>query len=151
MLTMLLGGLWHGASWTFVAWGAYQGAWLVIERLIGKRPFYAALPKPLRIACTFVIALGGWVFFRANSLSQATGYLMAMLGRDGGAEGLLEIDRAGLLAFGCGALIIWGMRPAHEQVQTTRPWLSPAVAVFFLVAVCEIWFQAYRPFLYFQF
>ena len=48
MLTMLLGGLWHGANWTFVVWGGYHGALLAIERARGHRPLYAAWPGPAR-------------------------------------------------------------------------------------------------------
>lgn len=45
-LTMLLGGLWHGAAWTFVAWGAYQGGWLALERRLGKRPLFGRPRAP---------------------------------------------------------------------------------------------------------
>ena len=55
MATMLLGGLWHGANWPFVLWGAYQGLWLCLERLRGRAAFHARLPRPLRIAVTFTI------------------------------------------------------------------------------------------------
>ena len=149
--TMLLGGLWHGAAWTFVAWGAYQGLWLIIERLSGKRSFYGWMPKPFRIAVTFVIALGGWVFFRATSIDQALQFLGAMFGIGSGTGMSFSVDRAALTAFALGAVVIWGVRPAHEQVQTTRPWLTWLTAAFFLVAICETYFQSFRPFLYFQF
>ena len=74
MLTMLLGGLWHGASWNFLIWGGYQGALLAIERALrGDRP-----PAddwnwtyPIRALLTFALALIGWVFFRAADLPQS--------------------------------------------------------------------------------
>jgi alginate O-acetyltransferase complex protein AlgI len=72
MLTMLLGGLWHGANWTFVIWGGFHGALLACERALGiaeKRlnPFLA-IP---RIAVTFLVVCVGWVFFRARTLGES--------------------------------------------------------------------------------
>ena len=65
---MFLCGLWHGANWTFIAWGLYHGALLIQERPLGKRPFYAFLPKPARIAATLVLVMIGWVLFRASDI-----------------------------------------------------------------------------------
>jgi len=78
-LTMLLGGLWHGASWTFVLWGAYQGALLIMHRLL--LPFLALFPSSngnfgrrvwlsLRIVFFFQLVCLGWLIFRAQSLTQ---------------------------------------------------------------------------------
>ncbi|MFO1078531.1 MAG: MBOAT family protein [Planctomycetota bacterium] len=85
MATMLLGGLWHGAAWNFVAWGGYQGGWLVVERLAGRRPWYGPLPRALRIPITFVLVLFGWVLFRADGLGHAVDYAAAMVGLGDGA------------------------------------------------------------------
>ena len=79
-IVMLLGGLWHGASWNFVIWGALHGGLLAFERAFGKRPFYCALPNPLRVGLTFVIVLFTWVFFRAKDLPAAVAYCATMLG-----------------------------------------------------------------------
>src|SRR3954464_10485284 len=68
-VVMLLGGLWHGAKWTFVAWGAFHGLLLVLERWRGKQSFYSGLPKPGRIAVTFLLVLFSWVLFRADNLT----------------------------------------------------------------------------------
>ncbi|MFW6059550.1 MAG: MBOAT family O-acyltransferase [Phycisphaeraceae bacterium] len=78
MTTMLLGGLWHGAAWTFVAWGAFHGLILIIYRMIdGDRPapravgFTGTTVVGVRMAIMFVLTLIGWVLFRAESLDQA--------------------------------------------------------------------------------
>ena len=70
MLTMLLGGLWHGASWRFIVWGAYHGALLGVERAAGQSSFpgWMRALRPLRVVLTFGLVLIGWVFFRAGSL-----------------------------------------------------------------------------------
>lgn len=67
-LTMLIGGLWHGASFTFILWGAYHGSLLAIERYIGSFKSGLITWKPLRILGTFVLVVFGWVLFRANTM-----------------------------------------------------------------------------------
>jgi alginate O-acetyltransferase complex protein AlgI len=81
-LVFLLSGLWHGAAWNFVAWGAFHGLFLIADRLflvkimdrIGKIP---------SIVFTFFVTLIGWVLFRSESLSYALGYLDAMFSFSG--------------------------------------------------------------------
>ncbi|WP_233578197.1 MBOAT family O-acyltransferase [Tautonia sociabilis] len=87
MLTMMLGGLWHGAAWTFVAWGAYQGILLVgqrlldptLERLRPADPFARNCWKAACIVGTFHLVCLGWLLFRADSTAQAAGMLGAIL------------------------------------------------------------------------
>src|SRR6202035_919522 len=74
MLTMLLGGLWHGASWNFVIWGGYHGALLSIERMMGRREFEKKPPLwlyPLRALITFGLVCIGWIFFRAATFADS--------------------------------------------------------------------------------
>jgi D-alanyl-lipoteichoic acid acyltransferase DltB (MBOAT superfamily) len=68
MLTMLLGGLWHGAAWTFVLWGALHGIALVAERSF---PGWARLPAALRWAITFHVVVFAWILFRSPDLAIA--------------------------------------------------------------------------------
>lgn len=78
MLTMLLGGLWHGASWNFVIWGGYHGLLLSIERMIwGRREHNGFVRIPLTIV-TFFLACVGWVFFRAKTFAAAS-YVLAQM------------------------------------------------------------------------
>jgi len=72
-------GLWHGAAWTFVAWGLFHGAFLVLERAFLGR-WLAAAPKWLRHIYLILVVLVGWTLFRSDSLSHASGYFQAMLG-----------------------------------------------------------------------
>jgi alginate O-acetyltransferase complex protein AlgI len=70
--TMLLGGLWHGASWTFVAWGAFHGSLLVAHRVLPRWSWReSTLLRPLAVATTFLMVCVGWVFFRAQTFADA--------------------------------------------------------------------------------
>jgi D-alanyl-lipoteichoic acid acyltransferase DltB (MBOAT superfamily) len=80
-LTMLLGGFWHGAKWTFLIWGGLHGAVQVIETLWRKARL-PGLPKPLAIIVTFHIVTLGWIFFRAESFDAAIAYLGGILHGD---------------------------------------------------------------------
>ena len=73
LVTMLLGGLWHGAAWTFVLWGGLHGALLAIERLadLFGRAHLPTLPRPLAMAITLHLVALGWIFFRAPNVSRA--------------------------------------------------------------------------------
>jgi len=89
LITMLLGGLWHGAAWTFVAWGALHGAYLVVNRLwqVARARLLPAPPRGPEIVAgsvlTFVAVVVGWVLFRAADLPTALAMMRAMLGENG--------------------------------------------------------------------
>ena len=85
-LTMLLGGLWHGASWTFVVWGAFHGLILIVYRalridaLLERVPFRSASGVALHVgawAVMMLLVMVGWVYFRAESFTQASQMLLA--------------------------------------------------------------------------
>jgi D-alanyl-lipoteichoic acid acyltransferase DltB (MBOAT superfamily) len=85
-LTMLLGGIWHGAGWTFVMWGALHGTYLCLNHAwlgLRKKLAWPALPKPLAIAVTFLAVLVGWVYFRAHDFASANRMLASMTGLNG--------------------------------------------------------------------
>jgi alginate O-acetyltransferase complex protein AlgI len=87
LLTMLLGGLWHGASWTFVFWGFFHGAALALHRAIPAPRWLAARAfRPLGVAATFLTVCVGWVFFRAHTFSQATLILRRLVRPTSGAS-----------------------------------------------------------------
>ena len=78
LIVFLLCGLWHGASWTFVAWGLYHGMLLIFERL-GLARALAVLPRMLRHVYAITAVMFGWVLFRAESLRQAQAFVKNML------------------------------------------------------------------------
>jgi alginate O-acetyltransferase complex protein AlgI len=73
-IVFLISGLWHGANWTFLIWGAYHGTFLVLEKLFALR-LSERWPKPLRVGLTFVVVCVGWVFFRAPDLVHALRFI----------------------------------------------------------------------------
>jgi alginate O-acetyltransferase complex protein AlgI len=76
-MVFLISGFWHGAAWTFIAWGIFHGAFLILDRLFLLR-FYKMIGKPLSILITFIITLIGWVIFRAETFPQAISYVTTM-------------------------------------------------------------------------
>jgi alginate O-acetyltransferase complex protein AlgI len=156
IIVMLLGGLWHGANWTFIIWGAYHGIFLIGERWAGRQPAYQRLPRAARIALTFILVLGSWVWFRADSLSSSLAYFHAMFGGSGPSESaallaaqLYSPDK--LLLMAVAALLI-AVRPQAHDWSESLTWpktliLPPAFAAALLVMLS----QDANPFLYFQF
>jgi len=77
-IVCILCGLWHGANWTFLIWGIYHGAFLIIERITGVREVSPEKSKILRRFITLLIVMIGWVLFRSENIAQAIGFLGAM-------------------------------------------------------------------------
>jgi alginate O-acetyltransferase complex protein AlgI len=157
MATMALGGLWHGANLTFLAWGVFHGALLVAERATtGLR---ARLPPLLLRALTFGLVLVGWTIFRADDLPHAGRVLAALAGAGGlGPEAALRalarhpFSAAWLVPAGLYALW-WCPRlsTAPEDREAWPPLAEGAIAVLFVLAVLLTLTSRLVPFLYFQF
>jgi alginate O-acetyltransferase complex protein AlgI len=157
LVVMLLGGFWHGASWNFLIWGAIFGAWLAFERILGKTSFYARLPRPLRVALTFLIVNVAWVFFRANDLSSASRYLGSLFDFAGSPSPNSLLLRAIFYdPWHVGAMVVaatvafFGMQvwDLSRKVTPLRATLSLTVLAWAMVAMSA---QSFNPFLYFQF
>ncbi len=156
MTVMLLGGLWHGAQWNFLVWGAIHGGMLAFERLMGKDSFYARLPHPIRIAITFVIVLITWVFFRAENLEVALRYLKAMFGFGGGnpAAALLTaevLEPANIFYFVVCAAAVWCFPRTFGILRKVTLKKAILAVVLFVLSLAVMFSQGFNPFLYFQF
>ncbi len=156
LIVWALTGLWHGASWNFVVWGAYYGVLLILERFL-LAPLLERLPGLLRGMLTFVIVLIGWVIFYYTDFSAVRQHLLAMFGV--GASGWLD---AGTLAvvrkytvFPLLCLLLsFPLVPKLAAVlpQKLLDWLQPALTlVLFVVSVLFLVGQSYNPFIYFRF
>jgi len=155
-LVMLLGGLWHGSSWTFVVWGGFHGVLLAVERSLGGAGPYRFLPAPFRTTLTFCLVLVSWVFFRAADLGAATTYLRSMLGLEAPADaarllGQVMWEPYSLASFACAAAITWAGPQTWDW--TRRLTAAKAILVMTLLGLaCAILStQAYNPFIYFIF
>ncbi len=155
-VVMLLGGLWHGASWNFVIWGGLHGLLLAIERARGKRSLYGRLPRPARIALTFVIVCFGWVFFRADDLPSAMRYCASMVGLGSAAGGAALIGGVAYRPYYTGmmlaaAVITWACPQTWDFTRRiTLPKAAFAI-VSFWVAIAALTTQEFNPFIYFIF
>jgi alginate O-acetyltransferase complex protein AlgI len=147
MITMLLGGLWHGASWTFVVWGGYHGLLLVLYQ--ATRGSWDRLPTSARRVATFGLVVAGWVFFRSETFEMATSLLMRMFSWHGGSS---LVGGPMLL----GVLIVAALA-AHwgpNTFELPHRWSPSYVAGFaLLLGVCLLFLYGApsSPFLYFQF
>ena len=152
LATMLLGGLWHGANWTFVLWGGYHGVLLCIERALGGRTPLSRLPRAAKCAGTFLLVTLGWVLFRSTSLGRAWGLVAALAGARG-LGGLPSAAREGsfIVAFVVCAAATWALPSAWSWRPRlglkTLAWALPL----FLVSLYGVLTSDYSPFLYFQF
>jgi alginate O-acetyltransferase complex protein AlgI len=146
-LTMLIGGLWHGASWTFVAWGAYHGLLLIIYRKWGSR--WDPLPLPLRRACMLVLVILGWVLFRSSSFTMARTLLARMLHWQTGPLMAGATTLAAAIA-ACTAITQYAPN-TFELSHKWPPLQAIAVATCFALALVMMHAGQRSAFLYFQF
>jgi alginate O-acetyltransferase complex protein AlgI len=162
MIVFVLCGLWHGASWNFLLWGAYHGAFLIAERL-GVGAWVAAGPSVLRHGYALLAVLGGWVFFRASTLAEAGSFWSALLGLSAGTlpahdfvtrELLVVLPVAGLA---CTPILPWAL--AHSERWRERPLAAWAWEVgrlgalggLLIASVILLAGGTYNPFIYFRF
>jgi alginate O-acetyltransferase complex protein AlgI len=151
-LTMLLGGLWHGANWTFVAWGAWHGGWLVIERLLGERNPLRRAPRLVQIGVIYGLACMGWILFRARDLSSALAVFGKFFDWRGGGVLLTAVEsRLPLLMTALGLIVVFGFRNTWEFKPETQVWKTIGLAALFLLCLVFLFGMVTHPFLYFQF
>ena len=149
MLTMILGGLWHGAAWTFVLWGAYNGVGLVCDHAFGSK---IRLPKWLKVALMFQLVCVGWVVFRAQSLTL-TWQLLSRLGSPG-TPTLWTPLIIGAIAL---AIVPQWLPPRpvqalQDRLGRLRPEiLAPVLAVLILFVAATVPANGVPPFIYFRF
>ncbi|WP_298126319.1 MBOAT family protein [Brevundimonas sp.] len=152
MITMLLGGLWHGAAWTFILWGALHGGAQVVER-VGKAALGGRwnVPTWLGVLLTFHVVCLGWILFRAETFDLA----VAML------EGLRRWGPVVMTTPFVAVLIVGGLAmhwlpPRAVEGMTERLKAAPSITLGLLLGVAFLLIEAVRPegvapFIYFQF
>lgn len=157
MVTMLLGGLWHGASWTFVVWGGLHGLYLGVERALRGR-FAGYRPGPLAMfglaLLTYTLVNVTWVFFRAQSFGSAWSILGGMAGMNAGAKPILhtgQLVMTGVIISSIFA-VHWSMRSTTlENVLARVPPILIALTWGLMAFAIIIAQGAGDAFIYFQF
>lgn len=149
MVTMLIGGLWHGASWTFVFWGGLHGAALVINHLWRKLGLHMHWFLG-RILC-FGFVVVAWVFFRAESFGQALVILKGMVNIN--HTGILSLpdERFKIIVLILVTLFVWNWKNSFEWSQLMKPTQKWALVTGLLLAISVVGLSRITEFLYFQF
>ena len=158
-LVFLASGLWHGAAWGFIIWGAYHGAFLVIERIFLSK-WLAKLGKAAFIY-TFIVVAIGWVFFRTEHLSTATGYLSRMFTWHTDTS-TWKPDNEYFTTLGIALLFSfftlsgWGERIQQKVFYSEYSMKLHYVMAFVAIALClisegRITVSTFNPFIYFRF
>jgi len=157
MATMLLGGLWHGASWTFVVWGGLHGFYLGVERALRRR-FSGYRPSALALfgfaVLTYALINVTWVFFRAKGFAKAWLVLNGMLGMNAAAVPIISAVQLLIVAIIVGGLVAthWLMRNSTLETLIARTPVALLTAVWACMAFAIIIEQGSgNAFIYFQF
>ena len=152
LTVMLLGGLWHGAGWTFIAWGGLHGLYLCVDRV--SRKLKLTLPTIVSWVSTFIAVIFSWVLFRANSIQEGTTLWYAMIGGQGiRFSGLnYAYNPEWQLLVIAGIFLLTILMPNSQEIMKrfapSWPWLlaSSGLLIYCLLTLSEV-----SEFLYFQF
>ena len=152
--TFLVSGLWHGANWTFVVWGAMHGAFQIIERVI-KNTVNIKLPKIISILFVFALTCLAWVFFRAKSVHDAFYVIQTMFTHVGDS---VHIGDKGIFAFSImGIFMLFAMEftmeyyPGFSLLNHRRAPVRFATILVMLVYIISLGVFDGSQFIYFQF
>ncbi|WP_027360284.1 MBOAT family O-acyltransferase [Desulforegula conservatrix] len=170
-IVFFLCGLWHGANWTFAAWGIYHGLFLIFERM-GLGGIVEKAWRPIRHAYTIILVIIGWVLFRSDTFTQASMHLKAMAGF-GTGKGLVHnanqyLDNNGIImALIAGVLfsvpisVIMGKLSVRiENIWSCNPLISNSLGfvltsmlymVLAVLVIMSLAASSYNPFIYFRF
>jgi D-alanyl-lipoteichoic acid acyltransferase DltB (MBOAT superfamily) len=161
LITMLIGGLWHGAAWTFVAWGLFHGIGQVIGRRRRRKRAVLGLPlDPVgwrRVAwarfVTFQLVCLGWLFFRADTLGTVWAMLLRLV--DGWGEASPLVTPLALLAIAAGIASQYTPDDWLDRVKAAfadrRPVLQGGILGLVLLAITTLGPQGVAPFIYYRF
>jgi len=157
-ICFLLSGLWHGASWTFVLWGAYHGLFLILDKLFWLNKT-KKLPYFFRASVTLILVMFGWVIFRSKDFNQVIIYLQKLISPLDHGAAYIDITNNIWFMIVIGSMIsIAAMLPGYDKLNkyylSFRYRLS-LESLFFaalgLLAICKVVGMTYHPFLYFRF
>jgi alginate O-acetyltransferase complex protein AlgI len=159
-LVFLASGFWHGAAWTFIVWGIYHGCFLVLERMfLGK--FYEKIGKWPSMLITFFLVAIGWVFFRADTVSQAFAFVSKLFEFKGSAPYLFYEREFITILFIAIFFAFFTSIKAGERIQKQVYYSSHGIVLnsafslvaclLFTLSVAAITSTGFNPFIYFRF
>ncbi len=161
-LVFLLSGLWHGAAWNFIAWGAFHGLFLVLDRIFWSK-LAKRLPALINVGITFIIVAFGWVLFRSPTLNSALQYITTLIGLTTPTHELLIpagliIDNRSIAMMIVAAMLSFVPALKIEPIEKNVPKSVPGLTVYAMSIILLVVFSAafftsrgYTPFLYFRF
>ena len=164
LLTFLVSGFWHGASWTFILWGVLHGVFRVAEKLLGKR--LEAIPKPIRIFATFMVVNALWVLFRGENIAQTLEIYRGMVAFDNvaltqlnevmGETANINFPVAIDIAYITGMIaillfVVFRCKNSAAYLERYTPRTKTAVAAAALFAVAFLCLSRESVFIYFNF
>ncbi len=164
-IVFLFSGLWHGANWTFIAWGAFHGLFLTIDKLRSHHKGFGQIPKGLRITTTFFIIMMGWVLFRSDTIQgawQYYGYLFGNAPLYKSPQMWVDVlsNRSVFIIFTCLLSFLAASRTLsnwitglHNKIPAGPLWTVKIATGFclFVLSVSTLCNSSFHPFLYFRF
>lgn len=156
LIVWSLTGLWHGAAWNFVAWGAFYGILLILEKYLFK-DIIEKTPMFLRHVITLVVVMLGWVLFSSETLTDALTYIGAMFGTAGNgffdstAKYLLSTHLFPIVFMSLSAFGAFSNLPRTKNFKTNLIILCAGYLGIFILCIIYLISETYNPFLYFRF
>lgn len=160
-IVFILSGFWHGAAWTFIFWGIYNGLWLILERLFLLN-FYKKLGS-LSIILSFLIVIIGWVIFRADTLDQALNHISHMFNVNvTGKHHVFISNKVKIIFLVATFFSFFSLLPFGTRIQNflfnqeNKPLLSQTIILMccifiYALALASITTSNFNPFIYFRF
>ncbi len=151
-----LTGLWHGAAWNFIAWGAFYGVLLILEKYVFGS-IIEKIPTAARYTVTMVLVMIGWVFFSAESFTAAIDYIKSMFGLFGNefidltAEFLISNNAFSIAVMTMGAVGVFASLPRIRNFRFNITAMSVLYILIFVLCIIYLVSETYNPFLYFRF
>lgn len=151
-----LTGLWHGAAWNFIAWGAFYGILLIVEKFLLK-DIIRKIPDFVRHIATMIVVMIGWVLFSKESFPEAFEYIKAMFGLtnnsliDSTGKYLLCASGLSILIMGLSATGFFEKMPRVKNFRLNVILMTVGYTFVFLLSIAYLISETYNPFLYFRF
>ncbi|MBD5638548.1 MBOAT family protein [Clostridium botulinum] len=158
-IVFLVTGLWHGASWNFVAWGIWNGIFIIIEKIINKKRWYIKIPSFIKTTITMFIVILGWVLFRANGLMDAINYLSIMFGINKATTVTFQFSYfvnkkivfwMFMSILGC-TPVMGNILKSHQNKKIFQIAKTMFIGILLIITIIFIVNSTYSPFIYFQF